>query len=193
MIPNQKAMINHRFKIGDLVETIDDDIRGKVIDIRNNLVTIEDDVGFSFQFNNTELMKLPGSQSLLSDVEFNEIEEVKLIKNSNERRTLIKKTAKSKKEYVLEIDLHIHNLTDSTRGLSNFDMLNLQLDTARQRLENAIRNKMPKIVFIHGVGEGVLKMELHTLFRRYEEVTFYDADFRTYGYGATEVKIFQNI
>ena len=48
------------------------------------------------------------------------------------------------------------------------------------------------IVFIHGVGEGVLKEELGYLFRKYDNVKFYDADYQKYGLGATEVYIFQN-
>ena len=89
--------------------------------------------------------------------------------------------------------MHIHQLTDSTKGMTNFAMLNLQLETARGQLEFAIRERMPKMVFIHGVGEGVLKQELHTVLRRYNNVTFYDADYKEYGLGATEVKIFQNV
>jgi hypothetical protein len=49
------------------------------------------------------------------------------------------------------------------------------------------------VVFIHGVGEGVLKIELEYLFRRYENVKYYDADYQKYGLGATEVYILQNI
>jgi dsDNA-specific endonuclease/ATPase MutS2 len=51
---------------------------------------------------------------------------------------------------------------------------------------------MPKIVFIHGVGEGVLREELYAVLRRYDNITFYDADYKLYGIGATEIKIFQN-
>ncbi|MEX0273541.1 MAG: Smr/MutS family protein, partial [Flavobacteriaceae bacterium] len=47
-------------------------------------------------------------------------------------------------------------------------------------------------VFIHGVGEGVLREELQYLFRRYDNVEYYDADYQQYGLGATEVYIFQN-
>jgi len=77
--------------------------------------------------------------------------------------------------------------------MTSFDMLNLQLDTARGQLEFAMRKRIPKIVFIHGVGEGVLRQELETLFSRYNNVTFYDADYKTYGLGATEVRILQNV
>ena len=77
--------------------------------------------------------------------------------------------------------------------MTNFDMLNKQLDTARGQLEFAIKKRMPKMVFIHGVGEGVLRQELYTVLRRYNNVTFYDAYYKEYGLGATEVKIFQNL
>jgi dsDNA-specific endonuclease/ATPase MutS2 len=93
----------------------------------------------------------------------------------------------------MEVDLHIHKLTDSNRRMTNYDMLTLQLDTAKRQLEFAMRKRIQKIVFIHGVGEGVLKMELETLFRRYENIKYYDADLQKYGHGATEVYIFQNL
>ena len=92
----------------------------------------------------------------------------------------------------MEVDLHIEKLLPSKKGLSNHDILTKQLDTARGQLEFAIRKRIQKIVFIHGVGEGVLKAELEYLFSRYENVKFYDANYQRYGLGATEVYIFQN-
>jgi dsDNA-specific endonuclease/ATPase MutS2 len=71
-------------------------------------------------------------------------------------------------------------------------MLNIQLDTAKNQLEFAIKKRIQKIVFIHGVGEGVLRTELETMLGRYDNLKFYDADYRQYGVGATEVYIFQN-
>ena len=93
---------------------------------------------------------------------------------------------------MVEVDLHIHQLTKTVKGMSNYEMLNLQLDTAKRQLEFAITKRIQKVVFIHGVGEGVLREELYTLFRRYENVKYYDADYRKYGLGATEVYIYQN-
>ena len=75
--------------------------------------------------------------------------------------------------------------------MDNFDMLNLQLETAKRKLEFAIQKRISKIVFIHGVGAGVLKTELHYLFNKYP-VKYYDASYQKYGLGATEVYIFQN-
>ncbi len=93
----------------------------------------------------------------------------------------------------MEVDLHIHQLTNHYKGMSNFDMLNLQLDTAKRQLDFAINKRIQKVVFIHGVGEGVLKTELEYLFKRYDNVKFHPADYQKYGLGATEIYIYQNV
>ena len=182
-----------KIKVGDTVETIDDAIVGVVTKISGNVITIEDTNGFEFQFEANALMVV-NSQNALENAVFNsDIDAVKKEKETKKRKSVAKVKPKERNAPKLEVDLHIHHLTDSTKGMTNFDMLNLQIDTARRQLEFAIRKRIPKIVFIHGVGEGVLRQELETLLRRYNNVTFYDADYKTYGLGATEVRIFQNV
>lgn len=91
---------------------------------------------------------------------------------------------------LVEVDLHVHQLIDDTRGLANADMLKLQMDTFRKELDNAIGSGVKKIVFIHGVGDGVLKNELRReLGRKYSKYPYQDASFREYGFGATLVII----
>lgn len=88
----------------------------------------------------------------------------------------------------VEVDLHIQQLLDDTSGLTNADMLKLQLDTFRQEMDKAIAGKVKRIVFIHGVGDGVLKNELRReLQRKYPRFPYQDASFREYGFGATMV------
>ena len=90
------------------------------------------------------------------------------------------------KSDLLEVDLHIQQLLDDIRGLSNADMLKLQLETFRKEMDNAIATGVKKIVFIHGVGDGVLKNELRReLQRKYAKYPYQDASFREYGFGAT--------
>ena len=90
------------------------------------------------------------------------------------------------KSDLVEIDLHINQLLDDTRGLANADMLKIQLDTFRKEMDLAIATGVKKIVFIHGVGDGVLKNELRReLGRKYAKYPFQDASFREYGFGAT--------
>src|SRR5690606_32671929 len=87
----------------------------------------------------------------------------------------------------MEVDLHIEKLVNSYRGMSNYDILNLQMETAKRQIEFASRKRIQKLVFIHGVGEGVLKAELDSLLGRYDNLKFYDADYQKYGIEATEV------
>ena len=91
----------------------------------------------------------------------------------------------------MEVDLHIEKLLPNKRGMSNYEILNLQLETAKKQLEFAKNKRIQRIVFIHGVGEGVLKEELYYLLRRYEGLDFYDANYQKYGVGATEVYLYQ--
>jgi len=90
---------------------------------------------------------------------------------------------------LMEVDLHIHELIDNNAGLSNKDMLDLQMKTFREKLEEAISsNVVKKVVFIHGLGNGVLKQELRReLSTKYKKYSHQDASFQEYGYGATMV------
>lgn len=182
-----------KMKLHDIVETIDDAIVGKVTNITENLVTIETSDGFEFQFNESELMVIDANDTLEKSIFNTDIESIKKEKELPKRKKVSNVKAKERHIPKFEVDLHINQLTDSVRGMTNFDMLNLQLDTARKQLEFAIKKRIPKMVFIHGVGEGILRQELETLLGRYNNVQFYDADYKTYGLGATEVRIFQNI
>lgn len=179
-------------KIGDKVEVLDDVLSGTITAINGNKVTIETDEGFDLDFNANELVKT-GSKSINQDAfKLANINEILSEKTEKKRRNTQKIKPKERYQPKLEVDLHLHKLIDNERGMSNFDKLNLQLDTARRQLEFAIKKRIQKVVFIHGIGEGVLKMELETLFSRYDNIKYYDADYKKYGLGATEVYIYQN-
>lgn len=179
-----------KFKIGDKVSVLDDDISGIVAEIKNNVIGIETADGFILEFQSNELIK---NKSFTSDLFSSDgFEEVIKQKEQHSKKRSVKTKPKERNQPALEVDLHIHKLTASEKRMTNYDMLTLQLDTAKRQLEFAMRKRIQKIVFIHGVGEGVLKMELETLFRRYENIKYYDADLQKYGQGATEVYVFQN-
>lgn len=89
---------------------------------------------------------------------------------------------------LLEVDLHIHELIDDTTGLSNKEMLDLQMDHFHEKMEEAIKKQVKKVVFIHGLGNGTLKQELRReLSHKFKKYAFQDASFQEYGYGATMV------
>lgn len=91
---------------------------------------------------------------------------------------------------LMEVDLHIDALLPDTRGLENKDMLDAQMAHVRTVMEQNAGRKGLRIVFIHGVGAGVLKGELRRFVeRKYPKCHFQDASFREYGFGATMVTI----
>lgn len=115
-----------------------------------------------------------------------------LRKASNEGRKLqAPKLSRSCKEKgLLEVDLHIGELIPDTRGLDNKDMLQVQMNHVRTVMEQNVHHHGLKIVFIHGVGAGVLKTELRKfLERNYPKCPYQDASFREYGFGATMVTV----
>ncbi len=176
------------FAIGDSVEVVDDQMTGKVVKIEGTLLTIESEDGFELTYDASEVIKRAGDAFSVSNSEvFSALQE-----KETKKKKSIRVKPKERNAPAMEVDLHIHQLTPSYKGMSNHDMLTLQLDTAKRQLEFAIRKRIQKVVFIHGVGEGVLKLELQYLFGRYENVKHYDADYQKYGLGATEVYILQN-
>ena len=91
---------------------------------------------------------------------------------------------------ILEVDLHIDALLETTAGMNNFDMLNYQLEVVRRTMDENLKYKGKKIVFIHGKGEGVLRNAISQEIRRkYPRCLSQDASFQKYGFGATMVII----
>lgn len=128
-------------------------------------------------------------KSKLAEVSPEEIKQALLTKEQPHRPRIVKNPSNQRPD-VLEVDLHINELVDTTAGMSNADMLQLQLDTFHRVLGENKNMKGQKIVFIHGKGEGVLRTEIEKQLRsRYKTYYFQDASFREYGFGATMVTI----
>ncbi len=178
-------------KVGDKVETLDDNITGKIVKIHHDLITIETDDGFELAFKKNMLI-VKEDEFLNTQMFSKRTLDAALSEKETKKKRSIKKRPKDRFQPTMEVDLHIHKLVNSTHNMSKHDILTFQLDTAKRQLEFAMRKRIQKVVFIHGVGEGVLKLELEYLFKRYENVKFYDANYQKYGLGATEVYIYQN-
>lgn len=109
----------------------------------------------------------------------------------------VKRTVQAKPSNVRvaarEVDLHINKLIDSVVGLTNTDILSIQLDTFRKELNKSIRTNEREIIFIHGIGNGTLKNELRRVAgQEYKWCSMEDASFKEYGFGATRIRIPQN-
>ncbi len=181
------------FKVNDKVEVLDDALKGVVLKVNGSTVSIETTEGFMLDYDASELIKLDEEQSRLIATSDVPVSEILKEKQAAKKSKSVRIKPKERNAPPMEVDLHIEKLVNSFRGMSNYDILTLQLDTAKRQLEFAMRKRIQKIVFIHGVGEGVLKAELDYLLGRYDNLKFYDADYQKYGVGATEIYFFQNI
>ncbi len=91
---------------------------------------------------------------------------------------------------VVEVDLHIDSLLDTTKGMNSAAMLEYQRDHIRSIIGRYRHNSGQKIIFIHGKGDGTLRATLEAelraagLARRYRA-----ASFKRYGSGAIEVNM----
>jgi hypothetical protein len=91
---------------------------------------------------------------------------------------------------LIEVDLHIGELTDTLTGMEPKDMLEMQLAAVRKHMRANSGRIGQKLVFIHGKGEGVLrKAVLDLLKKEWPKAELQDASFREYGFGATLVTI----
>ena len=177
------------FNIGKKVAVLDDILKGVIVSLNGQVVGIKDDDGMVYEYNQNELVVIEEDQHQLS--KYSDINNPLFNDKLQDQKVKGSSFKKENNEVILEVDLHINQLIKSTTGMDNFEMLSLQLETAKRKIEYAISKRISKIIFIHGVGEGVLKSELHYLFGRYP-VRFYDASYKKYGLGATEVYMFQN-
>ena len=178
---------------GDKVSALDEAIDGIVLEVKNNEITIETTEGFTMTYFVNELIKINNSNVLNTNNGSFNLNEVKMQKEIPKPRSFVKEKKSKQDNPVPEFDLHIEKLVKNYKGMNNYEILTLQSETAKRHVDFAIRNRIPKIVFIHGVGEGILKSELDFLLGRYEMITFQDANYQKYGLGATEVYFKQNV
>ncbi len=143
-------------------------------------------------FEAKELIKVNHTINIDESVRLANFNDIKKEKAIPKPPSFVKEKKNRHEGPVPEFDLHIEKLVKSKHGLSNYDILTIQTDTAKRHIEFAIANRIPKIVFIHGVGEGVLKSELDFLLGRYDSIDFQEANYQKYGQGATEVYIRQS-
>ena len=169
------------FTIGDNVSVIDNMITGVITSVNGKIIQLEDENGFNYQYHANEIV-------LQADKLFENLK-VKIKDKSIVKKN--KSLSKTKNKLVLEVDLHIHQITKSNKYLSNSEMLLKQLAHAKTKLKLAINNNISKVIFIHGIGQGILKTEILYLLKEFP-VQINDASYRKYGKGAMEVTIYRS-
>ncbi len=173
-------------QIGDKVSFLNEEGQGVVKSFpdKKHALVLRDD-GIEVTYLLRYLVPYAGHH----DYQLSPAEESKFIKAKLKQD--IRKAPKPKvvQEKKMEVDLHMYELVKSTKNLTNGEMLQIQLRHFHAKMKEAQAKKLTKIVFIHGVGEGVLRSEIRHELRKYENVEFLDGDYREYGQGATEVRL----
>jgi hypothetical protein len=84
------------------------------------------------------------------------------------------------------VDLHIEKLTTQFLSMNNAEMITLQISHFEKQLEKSIATGADEITFIHGVGSGKLRQEVHRRLSQHPNVAWYkDAQKEKFGFGAT--------
>lgn len=87
-----------------------------------------------------------------------------------------------------ELDLHIEQLVDNIKGLTNAEIIHIQLTTLQRYINIAIGHRQERMVVIHGLGKGKLREEVHNVLKGIPEVARYKNEWSgRYGFGATEI------
>ncbi|MGL5272587.1 MAG: DUF2027 domain-containing protein [Phocaeicola sp.] len=117
-----------------------------------------------------------------------EVKNALLTKEESTRR--LNKPVSQMRGTVLEIDLHAHELLESTAGMSRGAILEYQMTYFSKVLDEQKNKKGQRIVFIHGKGDGVLRKRiLEELKAKYKRYQVQDASFQEYGFGASMITI----
>jgi len=91
--------------------------------------------------------------------------------------------------FTAEVDLHIESIVDDHSKMDKGQILEMQKQLFVRCLESAMTEKLQKVIFIHGVGNGSLKSEINLILKQYPDIHYFDASMQKYGCGATEVLI----
>ena len=199
---NFAHMAPNALKVGTKVRFLDEVGHGtitKVISLAE--VVVEDDNGFEYPYDASRLLVVADAKEEKMAYERVIPTVLEIIQQdvSPDRKKRLEKDFKTKYKEAnaragersdMEIDLHMHAIVDSQAGLDQGVMLELQLSHFERMLQIGIRQRMKKLVFIHGIGQGVLRHQIWSrVDQYYPDCTCRSADPRQYGSGATEVWI----
>ena len=87
-------------------------------------------------------------------------------KDSDKRSS--KPIKQQRSQTVLKVDLHIELLTSNYHYMDNFEIVQLQLTACYEQLPYAMNSKITKVEIVHGIGEGILRSEVHQILKNYK-------------------------
>lgn len=100
-------------------------------------------------------------------------------------------SAKSRTNFIFPkekvVDLHIEELVKDASKMTSGQIISHQLAVFEKEMDDAFRQHLSSIVFIHGVGSGVLRSSIREALKKFDNIRYADASSQKYGHGATQV------
>ena len=175
--------------VGDKVSFMSDNTKGTIIAVRSeDEYEVELNDGFSIPASRMEIEKIWVDDFSVDTKSI----KGKIKKDLKKEKNINSVPHKSAPKYFQhnEIDLHMESLMDAYKGLSNFEIVTIQLQHFRKRLHEALQDNEPNLVVIHGVGKGVLKQEIYKYLAQFPNIKVGPADVKLYGLGASEISVY---
>ena len=168
-------------KVGDLVSFLDESGEGEIIEIDGNTILV-DVQGFQKSYDISEIIKREQGFE-------NKIINSQVINKDVSVSTKVKRAIDSE---VFVVDLHASAIPNFRNQLKGHNILLFQMETAKNHLESARKNRLKKMIFIHGNGSGTLKYQLEQWLNSLSFISYQDASYRSFGQGAIEVKLYNS-
>ncbi len=173
-----------KFKKGDEVVFIDEVGGGTVLDIQGASLMVLDGDGFERWVGETKVVLKAGVLNMDVVVDDSITEQARRLEQKPEQAIPKKLKVKAAPPVY---DLHIHQLVSDERGLSNHEIVSIQLAHLKKILVEMEAEKERRAIIVHGVGKGVLKEQIRIILAETPGCDYEDADFRKFGKGATEI------
>ena len=170
--------MNKEFKIGDKIKFIRSNDFGVIKEIiSERKVKVEDSSNFIIQVNKDEIILQDDSTNSVSSYgDLSKIKDDSYVKRKKEKKV--------SNLSVMKVDLHIENLITDYHLMTNQEIIHVQIKKCEDVLMKSLNSNVQKLVIVHGIGEGVLKKEVHNLLNKYEMRYF-----ESLNGGSTEVMI----
>ena len=155
-----------QFNIGDKVLFKTNKLKGRILEIKSpyKVIVVSTD-GFELEVNIKELVRIERQTDKASSYgNFFSSKDSKLKSEKLEKR----KKTKTKTKTKLKIDLHIELLKSNFEYMHNSEIIRIQLDECHRRVQQALNSKVTQLEIVHGIGEGVLRAEVHSILRSYQ-------------------------
>lgn len=150
-------------KIGDLVSVLDDDLKGRIIFLQKDHVTIEDEHGFHYTFPKKQIVPQ------IEDI----YKKVALVKKAE----ISKKTSKKHRNEPEKLDLHFEKLVKNPHNYTPSERILIQRDALLNKLDYCREHRLKKLRIVHGVGDGVVQQMVHDVLAGQLHLEFDDHSF----------------